>query len=289
MGLHDRPYMDDEPRGGFGAGGPASVRGVFSGMSAPTFAVKWLLIANIAMFFLQLVPHVEEALWLKPILAWQIWRFIGFQFLHGGTWHLMGNMLGLYILGTPLERAWGTRAFLRLYLIAGAFAGLCHVVLAYTFAPVLVDIPLVGASGGVFALILVCAVLFPHIRVILVLFPVPIRVAALLFFGITLYGILSSVTGQGPGDAISHAGHLGGMVVGAFWIWGMPKIARATAETRSKHQQGAWQRKLQRQAAQQVEVDRILDKVHEKGLNNLTAKEKATLKDATKRQREEGR
>ncbi|MBL7134036.1 MAG: rhomboid family intramembrane serine protease [Phycisphaerae bacterium] len=289
MGLHDRPYMGDGPRGGFGGGGPMVRGSVFGGMPKPTLAVKWLLIANIAMFFLQLLPHVTQSMWLIPETAWQIWRFIGFQFIHGDPMHLLFNMLGLYMLGVTLERAWGTKRFLVFYFTSGVFAGLCHVILAYTFAPGFRNDPLVGASGGVYAIVLACAILFPHIRLILLFFPVPIRVAAVLFFALTSYGLLGNILSPDPRDTTSHAAHFGGLVVAAFWIWGLPKLSRATAEARSRHEQGAWQRKLRRQAAEQAEVDRILDKVHEQGLNSLTAKEKRTLKEATQRQRNEGR
>jgi len=289
MGLHDRPYMDSEPGGGFGGGGPVTRGAVFGGMPKPTEAVKWLLIVNIAVFFLQLLPHVKESMWLVPRTAWQIWRFIGFQFIHGDPIHLLFNMLGLYMLGVTLERAWGTKRFIVFYFVSGVFAGLCHVVLAYTLVPGFMGIRLLGASGGVYAIVLACAILFPHIRLILLFFPVPIRFAAVLFFALTSYGLLGNIATGGPVGRSSHAAHFGGLVVAAFWIWCLPKLRGVTAEARSRHQQGAWQRKVQREAAERREVDRILDKVHEQGLNSLTAKEKRTLKEATRRQREQGR
>lgn len=289
MGLHNRPYMGDEGGGGFGGGGPVHRGAVFGGMPKPTLAVKWLLIANVAMFFLQLFDHVAESMWLAPTHAWQIWRFIGFQFLHGDPMHLMFNMLGLYMLGVTLERAWGTRRFLTFYFVSGVFGGLCHVVLAYTLVPGFMNVRVVGASGGVYAIVLACAILFPHIKLILLFFPVPIRVAAVLFFALTSYGMLQSIIARGPMGNTSHAAHFGGIVVAAFWIWGLPKLSRATAEVRTKRQEGAWQRKLQSEAAERREVDRILDKVHDGGIGSLTAREKRTLKDATKRQRDQGR
>ena len=127
------------------------------------------------MFFAGLFRHVEMATAVVPILWWQLWRFITFQFIHAGAVHLFFNMLGLYMLGTILERSWGTKRFLRFYLGCGVVAGLCHVAMAFilNLGGIQTRIPLVGASGGVFGIVVACAVLYPQIRLILILFPVP--------------------------------------------------------------------------------------------------------------------
>ena len=107
-----------------------------------------------------------------------------FQFLHDPTslWHIGLNMLGLYMFGTPLERHWGTKKFLRFYLSCGVAAGVAYVAIGAALGNAS-WIPLIGASGGVYGILLACAVLFPTFRVILFIFPVPIRLAAILIFG----------------------------------------------------------------------------------------------------------
>ena len=285
MGLHNRTYWkDDQGGGGHGGGGGG---GGFGGgmqmgqMPKPGRAVMTLLIANVAMLFLKHIPGVGAQLALIPERWWHVWNYVTFQFLHADPMHLLLNMLGLYMLGTVLEKAWGARRFVVFYLACGVFAGICHVLM--TFARGSEQwIPLVGASGGVYAIVVACAILFPHIRLVLVFFLVPIRFAALLFLGIAAYSILLA-----GGDRISHAAHLGGAVMAAFWIWGLPRLQGAAGEASLKRKQGAWDRKMKQRAADQAEIDRILDKIKLSGLNSLSRGEKHTLQQATKRQQAE--
>ena len=161
MGLYDRPYMNEPPGGGFRGFG----RAMGVGMPKPAKAVKILLLINIVMFVLQavsgdLTPGKGQP--VSKLLAvtggdWmQVWRYITFQFLHGGIWHLGLNMLGLYMLGTPLERQWGTKRFTWFYLTCGAVAGMAYAGMVWA-ADVDKGHALVGASGGVYAIVLACA------------------------------------------------------------------------------------------------------------------------------------
>ena len=280
MGLHDRTYWKDD-QGGGGSGGFGGGMGAGQ-MPKPGPAVGMLLIANIAMFFFQLVPGVTGHLVLVPARWWFVWNYITFQFLHGGPMHLIFNMIGLYFLGMVLERAWGPRRFVTFYFVCGVFAGICHVLM--TFAGVGDPrIPLLGASGGVYAIVVACAILFPHIRLILLFFLVPIRFAALLFLGVAVYYILQG----GSGGGVAHAAHLGGAVMAAVWVWVLPRLRGAARDASLRHQQGAWDRKMKQRAAEQAEIDRILDKIKVSGLNSLTRGEKDTLQQATKRQQAE--
>ena len=299
MGIHDRPYMTEGDSGGIARGRPGG--GLMAGMPKAGKAVKVLLIINVVVFVLQMIldqPRGDGfgvlSAWLgaTPEGFWQVWRYVTFQFLHStdGIWHIAMNMLGLYMLGTPLEQKWGSRRFVRFYLICGAVGGLAYVVIGRIVGGQMMAVPIIGASGGVFGILLACAVLFPNFKLIFFLFPVPIRMAALIIFGGMILVILGSVSKDHYSPQFwSDVAHLGGAAAAAFWIWGLPKLTRATTDVRTKRQEGAWQRKLERQAAERVEIDRILDKVHTDGLNSLSAREKRTLQDATKRQREEGR
>ncbi|MDP7636958.1 MAG: rhomboid family intramembrane serine protease [Phycisphaerae bacterium] len=294
MGLHDRPYWRDGG-GGLGGGGGSRGGGLMIGMPKPGRAVKTLLIINIAVFVLQnVIPDDIEVLFaVFPPLWWQVWRYVTFQFLHAGGWHLAFNMLGLYFLGIYLESSWGSKRFMVFYLVCGAFAGLTHVVMMGILSPTLWNIPLLGASGGVFAIILACAVLFPHIRLILLLFPVPIRFAAALIFAISVFYILidirNAIIGGTVGRAISDAAHFGGMVAAGLWIWGLPKLRGAAGDARARRNRGAWEQKLKKRTQQRVEIDRILEKIHDSGINSLTGREKKILRQATSKQQEEER
>jgi membrane associated rhomboid family serine protease len=283
MGLGNRPYWRGDPQS-FRGGGGFPGGGMRMGLPRPGPGVGGLLIANLVMFVLQhLIPTLTFALAAIPALWWQPWRYITFQFLHGDLFHILFNMIGLYFLGMYLERAWGTRRFLVFYLVCGVISGLTHVALTYLFhqSP---NNYLIGASGGVYAVIAACAILFPNIQLILMFFPVPIRFAALLFFLIAFLSILS-----GDGGGISHAAHFGGMVAGGVWVWLGPRLRNARAEARQRINNGAWERKMRRQQQDQAEVDRILDKIRREGIGSLSSREKRILQDATEKQRRQDR
>jgi membrane associated rhomboid family serine protease len=286
MGLHNRTYWKEDQGGGGvygGGGGGGFGGGMHAGrMPKPGPAVKALLIANVVMFFLQLLPNVNEHLTLVPVRWWFVWNYITFQFLHGGPMHLLFNMLGLYFLGMVLERAWGSKRFVIFYLSCGVFAGICHVVMTFAMGG-FTSIPLLGASGGVYGIVVACAILFPQIRLVLLFFLVPIRFAALLFLGVAVYSMLQG----GAGGGVAHAAHLGGAVMAAIWVWVLPRFKGAAEDASLKRKQGAWDRKMKQRADEQGAIDRILDKIKLDGLNSLTRKEKQTLQQATKRQQAE--
>lgn len=282
MGLGNRPYWkDDQPGGSFMGGYYGS--GMRHGLPKPTPAVMWLLIVNFAMFILQNILGGTFTLSLSavPMYWWQPWRYVTFQFLHGGVMHILFNMLGLYFLGVYLERAWGTKRFLGFYLTCGVIAGLTHVAFSFLFRQP-TWVPLVGASGGVLAVLAACAILFPHIQVVLLLFPVPIRFAAILFIVIS---VLFMLTGEQGGTA--HAAHFGGMVAGGVWVWLGPRLRNAREGARQRINHGAWERKVRREQQNQAEVDRILDKIRREGIQSLSAREKRILQDATEKQRKQ--
>ena len=286
MGIHDRPYMQ--------SGGDGGRRfGSFTfGMPKPGKAVKYLLIINLAVFVLQIFfdrgGQISRVFGATVGGFWQVWRYVTFQFIHstGNLFHIGLNMLGLYMLGSPLEQHWGAKRFLRFYLSCGAVAGLAYVATG-ALLNLPRDFPIVGASGGVYGILLACAILFPQFRLILVLFLVPIRLAAAIIFGAMILVVLMSAgSGVYRPEFWSQVAHLGGAVTAAVWIWILPKLRGTTARARTKLNRGAWQRKMRRQADKQAEIDRILKKIHDQGINNLTRKEKKFLREATDRQRQ---
>jgi len=294
MSLKDRPYWRQDQEGGYAGGSPGG--GLTVGLSKPPPAVRWLLIINVAVFILQLfldAPGGDRdfglmSAWLGTTIDgwWQVWRYVTSQFLHstGSLWHLGLNMLGLYMLGTPLEQRWGSRRFLAFYLVCGVVGGLAYVLIGAALS-LPGDVPIVGASGGVYAIVLACAVLFPHFRLILFVFPVPIRLAAVIVFGAMALTILQAIGAGRYGPSFwSDVAHVGGAVAAAAWIALGPLAQRAWHNRHRRTGQGAWQRKMQALADEQAGVDEVLKKIHDKGIASLTKREKKILQDATRRQ-----
>ncbi len=299
MGLHDRPYMQDDQTEHPG-------ERLTVGLPPIGRVVKYLLIVNAAAFALQMFfdsPRPNESgpgfmsqhFGASAKGCWQIWRYVTFQFLHSPNdyWHILMNMLGLYILGSPLEQHWGGRRFLAFYLGCGAFSGLTYVAVSAAVGDEgFRSMPIIGASGGVFAIILACAVLFPHFKIIFLFFPVAIRLAAVIIFGGMIFTVFNSLRlhqgGLEDPRFWSDTCHLGGAVASAFCLWGLPRMGgvrlRRALRGGGRAGSGAWKRRMDRLAAEQVQIDRILQKIHDHGVASLTRKEQKTLREATKRQ-----
>lgn len=181
---------------------------------------KTLLIANIAVFALQELLGDILVLWfgLWPLHTPQAygtgfmpWQVISYGFLHGGLMHIGFNMLALYMFGGQLEMVFGRRRFLVYYLGCIFAAALTQLtVLSFVGGDAY---PTVGASGGVFGLLLAYGLLFPHNKVMLLIPPIPMP--AWLF--VTLYGLLEIYLGvTGTQSGVAHFAHLGGMLGG--WL-----------------------------------------------------------------------
>lgn len=263
----------------YNRGGPSSFSrgGMSIGFPKPTKYVKYLLIINIAIFVIQSITRgtLESGFALignegiNSLL--QSWRLITYQFLHGGTFHLLFNMLGLYFFGPPIENYWGSRPFLIFYLACGVVGGFAFIGLS-----MLTNQPsyLIGASGAILGLLAACAVLFPNMIIILLFFPVPIRFAALLLAGIYGLQIISK------GD-LSDACHFGGMATGFLYTYYGSFFSKLSAKRTSKRRSQSFQQ----EARDRQRVDEILDKVHRNGIQSLSWRERRTLKKITNRQR----
>jgi Uncharacterized membrane protein (homolog of Drosophila rhomboid) len=150
------------------------------------------------------------------------WQVISYSFLHGDTWHLLFNMFALWMFGVQIENQWGSQRFGSFYFICVLGAALVHLlfipdgqVLNTVQGPVQAAIPTVGASGGVFGVLLAFGMQYPN-RVIYLIFP-PIPIKAKWFvLGIGLLQLYSAVTGTQGG--VANFAHLGGMVVGFVLI-----------------------------------------------------------------------
>ena len=263
MGIYDRNY------GRF----QQTYQSRFS-MSPLTPAVKWLLIINVAAFIISYVaPVIYDIFAVFPInliTALQPWRFITYQFLHAGIFHIMFNMIGLFFLGSLFERQWGTKYFLKFYLICGATGGILYTILALTgLLPVG---SLVGASGAIYGLFAAAFIFYPRMQVYIYgIFPVQMQFLIPIVIVISMLGVIS---GQNAGG---EAAHLAGLAAGFIMI----KYHGLFEKLKAKNSKGVWQKKMQSRQDFQDEVNRILDKVNNHGIGSLTRKEKNTLKKAT--------
>jgi membrane associated rhomboid family serine protease len=201
----------------------------------------------------------------------ELGRLITYQFLHADIWHLTYNMLGLYFFGTTLEQHWGGKRLLGFYLFCGIVGGILFLLLA----PHVAGFPLlIGASGAVLGLLAACAYLFPGMVIILILFPVPIRFAAILL--VSLYGLNTLATRN-----LSDACHLGGMLGGFLFVVMGPFWQRFTYERNKLRRQAL----IDQEEDDQKVVDKILEKVHKHGIQSLNWREKRTLQKITLRQK----
>ncbi|MBU4304978.1 MAG: rhomboid family intramembrane serine protease [Candidatus Omnitrophica bacterium] len=242
-------------------------------------AVRILIAINIVVFilcnFLPCFPWffifglVPSFLFTK----WMLWQPVTYLFLHGGLWHLVINMLMLWMFGMPLEEMWGSRRFLAYYFFTGIGAGIFSVLFAYNS-----QIPVVGASGAIFGLLVAFSVISPESIILLFfIFPMKMKHAVVVLGGINLLGALSS-----GGSGIAYTAHLGGGLLGylylkneqlRFWLarFNISGMRNFFKEQRLKKE---------RRTAQEldIEIDRILDKISLQGIGSLTRQEKKTLR-----------
>ncbi len=176
-------------------------------------AVPVLIAVNTGIFLLmdsfpslRLLFQGLFALTRDGVASGRWWELVSYAFLHGNTFHLLCNMVGLWFAGRIVERILGTPRFLLLYFLAAIVSGLLQMSLT--------NVPLIGASGSVFAVLLAFTTIFPEIQIMaLLFFVVPLRMRAkYLGWGLVLSSLILLILGFEPG--IGHAAHLGGCVTG---------------------------------------------------------------------------
>jgi membrane associated rhomboid family serine protease len=172
-----------------------------------------LMIACTVIFMLQQVVFLSGVFALWPIGSGNFlpWQLVTYAFLHGGVGHLFFNMLGLWMFGSELERVWGQQRYWQ-FLLAGVLtAALAQLIITALAGS---NVPTVGASGALYALLLAFGMLFPN-RVIMPLFP-PIPMKARTF--VIVFGALELLLGLMDVGGVAHFAHLGGMVGGFLMI-----------------------------------------------------------------------
>ena len=188
----------------------------FSFGGGVTPAVKFLLIVNTAVFILQIFldQYLTWLFGLVPHLVWQnfyLWQLFTYQFLHGGLFHLLFNMLALWMFGCALERRWGSEFFLKYYFVSAVGGGILNTLLVPDQMG-----PSIGASAGVYGILLAFGLIYPNQVVYLYfLFPIKMKHFVWIIGAIALY---SSITSGESG--IAHLAHLGGMIFGYLYLRG---------------------------------------------------------------------
>jgi membrane associated rhomboid family serine protease len=297
MGASDRDYFRDEEK---------RYSRVQSAWPAVTPVTKWLIIANIAVFLIDFFSRPGQqrpdfGVLNAPLcfsiesafLEFRVWELLSFQFLHANPWHLLGNCAGLFIFGRWAENWWGSRRFLIFYLLCGVAGALFFTLL--TLSGLLpfrnLDSPLVGASAGVYGILVSVAVFNPKEMVRLLLPPVDLtmRKLALIVLGVAAAIILiDNLAGGRPAlNSGGEAGHLGGALLG-FLLTRRPALLRhrqdrkiiRPPEFRRRRQKPKLRPRSMAAVDSASEVDRILDKISREGVQSLSKAERETLQRA---------
>lgn len=240
-----------------------------------TKVVRALLIANVGIFFLQQTQPalVRAFVFYPPYVLVRPWTVVTYMFLHGGIMHLLFNMLALFFFGPRVEDRLGSGRFATLYFLSGISGALLS--LAFSSAPI------IGASGGIFGVMLAFAYYWPHTPIyIWGVLPVPAAVLVVITTALALFGGFTGAQG-----GIAHFAHLGGFA-GAFlylkWLDRASGSFRRRAVAAPKPQDP----RIQRWKAIDVgkvhevnrdELNRILDKISKSGLASLTEQERLFL------------
>lgn len=248
-------------------------------------AVRNLIIANVAIFLLQLVigGRLVSIFGLVPravLRNFAFWQPVTYLFLHGSFFHILFNMYALWMFGSEIERIWGSREFLKYYFITGIGAGILTV-LSSPSSP----IPTIGASGAIFGLLLAYGLLFPE-RYILLNFFFPIKAKYLVL----IFGLIELlVSFRYTSDGIAHFAHLGGMLVGFIYLkldWRLLSFKKQVTHPGVRPQRRPRlvprRRGEEEQATLEREVDRILSKISRLGMESLTEEEREILERASR-------
>ena len=247
-----------------------------------------------------------KAVWSRdPVLGasgFEVWRFISFQFLHANLNHILFNMMTLFFFGGMAERFLGGKRYLAFYLLCGTAGALMYLALnglaiggqalfGESFrAPGLLfndpATPLVGASAGVFGVLMAAAYLAPNATVLL-FFVIPMRMATLAY-GLLAFAILAVIFGWT--NAGGEAAHIGGALAGWYLIRNPAHLhgffdflGQYDPTSRVAAARVAVRRGNVRGGVDSAEVNRILDKITARGIHSLTDAEKRTLREASRR------
>jgi len=251
-----------------------------------TDGIKFLIITNVIVFIITLVEPFRSIFvyyfGLIPYHTWSkfhIWQPVTYMFLHGGFFHVLLNMFGLWMFGTELEMIWGKKEFLKFYFVTGIGAGIISVIIQPTST-----IPIIGASGAIYGILLAYGMRFPE-RVVYIygLFPIKVKYLVLIFGGIEFFSSITPST-----DGIAHFAHLSGMIIGYFYLryfmknnyfgrnnFGLKDIPKMLNDLIVYFK--AKKKNRSEKKNSQMEIDDILEKLSKEGYDKLTKEEKDKL------------
>jgi membrane associated rhomboid family serine protease len=275
--------------------------------SSPSYRITpWvgrLIIANAVVLLLLMTlftsREVFAALQFSPRTALTApWTFVSYMFVHAGLLHLLANMLMLYVFGTAVEGRMGSRNFILFYLYCGVGAAVFSLLLA-SVMPVG---PFVGASGAVLGVAVAFAWFWPEAELIVFPLPFPIK-ARTLVIGLVVFDVVASRLW--PNDGIAHLAHLGGAIFG-YLFFRMQMFSRRSpsqpsrtvervvmvqsGSAESEHRTPVTPLRPRRRIDSDpvaAEVDRVLDKISEKGLSSLTPAERRFLDEVAKQKKQD--
>lgn len=274
-------------------------RGSFSFGFGLTPWVKNLIIANVAIFLVDYMMGGRLGYYMAFVPSRVLvapWTLVTYMFAHGGFFHLFLNMLVLFFFGPPLEQRWGSREFLKFYLICG----LGGAALSFVFAPMS---PIIGASAAVYGIMLAFAMFWPDSPIyIYAILPVKAKYLVMFMAAISIM----SMFGSGRGDNIAHAAHLGGFAAGFIYLrlnspggglGGLRKmmnkrklkvVSRDDSSRTASAVRPAAARKPRSSGEEEKlldELDRVLEKISTQGMSSLTPQERKLLDEVSRRYR----
>lgn len=298
MGSSDRDYFRNRPLG--------------RDPLASWNVIKWLIIANVVIYILQILivggPNVfgqKTSLltqWLSlnmtDLEKGQIWRLLTYGFCHSRVdlFHILFNMLFLWWFGRRLEQLDGSREFLTFYLTSIVAAGVAYIGLGLVTG---LNAPVIGASGGVMAVLAVFAMRYPEEKIyIWMILPVKVRWILIAYLIFDLHPVLLALAGEAPNSGVAHAAHLGGLAFGfAYWKWNwkleplldrFPKPGKRSRGApaprpvlRSKVNLPSKSAEPKVSKSEEQKIDALLEKINQKGLQSLTDKERKLLEKAS--------
>lgn len=249
-----------------------------------TDAIKLLVSINFGIFVLQTLSSQEANAFrffgIVPKDTWSqlmIWQPFTYLFFHGGIWHVLINMLVLWMFGSELEMMWGRKSFFKYYFLTGVGSGIVTIIFNMNS-----QIPVVGASGAIYGILLAYGLMFPN-RLVYLYFLFPVRVKYFVIF----IGVVAFYSSINPGySGVSHLTHLSGMVIGFFYL--RSNISLGLVKRFLTSQVDEVKRKVKKHRQEKIdeirrEVDRILDKINEVGYDGLNDEEQTYLFEASKK------
>jgi membrane associated rhomboid family serine protease len=214
-------------------------RGRTFSLSLPPFTktVKWLVIANAVVYLLMTLLKVitpgfgfalYDALALVPynVAHGWVWQLVTYSVLQAGLFHILFNMLALWMFGAQLELDWGPKKFAEFYFFCVIGAALTTILVSYTrIGGITPETGTVGASGGVLGILMAFGILYADQEIML--FPIPIQIKAKYFVaGIAFIELISAINAGDPhqhGDSVAYIAHLGGLLFGYLYVKFVPK------------------------------------------------------------------